>query len=545
MTATIDVPAPAQVNDGPVREARVALALARVEGPRLLRHPLVILGLLFGTLNLFQPTDVVDLTEQSNGAPFACLSVAAMTLVASHLAVCRGRRHATEELFAATSAPARARTGAHLLAVAWPTAGATVLVLAYLAVNLSKDHYGSVLVAELVVGPVLVAGAGALGVLLGRLAPWALVPPVACIAIAAVQLYLGSPPFLHSPLRWMNFWVTAIEFPLMPRGPAGAHLVYLVGLVTLAALAALLFHGLGPRLMTAAVAAIALTVGAAVVQGRPIPASAWAQRNDLLVRPDAHQACQVRDDIRYCAFPDRRPLIDHWQPVVEGVRRAVPADRWPRMDVRQRVTALDLQYVADEARRHLGHVLPALPPAGASLPDDGDLHPRLAWGWNPSVEELGLAIPAASRAVALPMAPGPDRTLCDSAGQGRAVVALWLAAQALPEAEGSLRRLARDSVVDLPGRAGRYVLVEEGPMLHGGAAWAMEDVGYALTLLDRPAGEVRAALAAQWDRLTAPSATTGDVVSALGINGPTPIAGRQEVQEERSGPPVHLGAPCR
>ena len=54
----------------------------------------------------------------------------------------------------------------------------------------------------------------------------------------------------------------------------------------------------------------------------------------------------------------------------------------------------------------------------------------------------------------------------------------------------------------LSGRGG-YVVVDEGPVLHGGAAWATEDVGYALALLDRPAGDVREALQAQWDRLTA------------------------------------------
>lgn len=544
MTATIESPIPVRTADAPVGEAAMAWALARREGPRLLRHPLVVVGFLMGSLNLLQPTDVVDLGAQSSNAPFFCLWVAAMTLVASHLAVRRGRRHGTEELFSVTSGPLRGRTAAHLLAVAWPTAGATVLMLVYMGVNLAKDHYASVIWADLAVGPVLVAGAGVLGVLLGRVAPWALVPPVACIAIAAVQLSLGSPGFLHSPLRWMNFWVTATDLPLMPRGPATAHLVYLAGLVALAVLAALLFHGLGRRLVMASLAAIALTATAAVVQGRPLPASAWSEQNDMLARPDARQNCEDRDSVRYCAFSGRRPLIDHWQPVVQGLRQAVPDGRWPQMDVRQRVTDLDLQYVGDDARARLRAVLPDLPPAGASLADDGDLHPALNWGWNPSLEELGLALPAASRVVGLPMAPGPDRTLCDSGGQGRAVVALWLAAQAVPETEGFLRRLARDNVVDLPGRAGRYVVVEEGPMLHGGAAWAADDVGFALALLDRPVGEVRASVAAQWDRLTAPSATSGDVAAALGIAGPSPVSGRPGGEVEPAGPPVRLGRPC-
>jgi len=121
MTQVLEDRAVAPVGEPQPAELGVVRALARIEGRRLLRSPLVLVGAGLMLLALFGDGPwVASIDSTAADAPFMSLLVAAMTLVASNLAALRGRRSGADELFAAAPAQPRSRTGAHLLAVLWP-----------------------------------------------------------------------------------------------------------------------------------------------------------------------------------------------------------------------------------------------------------------------------------------------------------------------------------------------------------------------------------------------------------------------------------------
>ena len=119
------------------------------------------------------------------------------------------------------------------------------------------------------------------------------------------------------------------------------------------------------------------------------------------------------------------------------------------------------------------------------------------------------------------------RTECTSIGEGRAIVALWLAAQSSPKAAAALRRVAAANPYGtLP--MGNPDL--ENQMLFGLAddvyravgesepmSWGSAEAEYALQLLDRPEATVRQLVAARWGELASPTTTTDQAVRILGL----------------------------
>lgn len=522
-------------------------ALARIEGRRLLRSPLVLVGVGLMLLALFGDGPwVSSIDSTAADAAFMSLLVAAMTLVASNLAAQRGRRSGAEELFAATPAQPRSRTGAHLLAVIWPAALSVVIPV---LVVVTASFYGRPDLsdlADLAVGPLLVVGAGVLGVMLARWAPTPVAGPLACVAIIALEAFLTSPVVITSGWRYMAFWFDAGDIDLLPPRPALWHVVYLLALIAMAVVGSLLRHGLRLRLAVAGVVAIAVMVTSAVAQSRYVTDAAWARANGLLAHPEDHQICDDRLGVRYCTFANYRPLADRWAAVVEGVRERVPAEAWPaQLELSQRYTAGDLQYTP---RAQLGKRIPALR-AGATAAvaaDGGALHPGRGWT-DDGFAELSLAVGAASRAVGLPVAPQAEGVLCDTAGQARAVVALWLAAQATPAAGKALRQITENQVVRLDGGDSEvpHLLVTEDAVERA-AAWGMVEVRHALALQRRPAAEVEAHLARSWDDLTDPASTTAALASALGLPAvPASELRTATAPGQDPGHGLRLGPPCR
>lgn len=505
--ATVTEPAPADV--------RATRSLARIEGRRLLLSPLLLVPLGLMLVLQGRPGPWVNsIQEVAANSGFAYLLPAAMTLVASNLAALRARRDGTDELFAATPVSARARTGAHLLAVGWPALVSTGLLA---VVVLGSSAYGSadlVALADLAVGPLLVAGAGALGVMLARWAPTPVAGPVACVAIAAVELFLTSPAVITTGWRYLAFWFDSGDILLLPPRPALWHLAYLVALVAMAVVGALLRHGLRPRLAVAGIVAVGLMATSAVAQSRYVTSTAWARSDGLLSRPQEQQVCDRRSGVRYCTFGRDGALARLWEPVVTGVRARVPASAWPEeLEVSERVTPSDLQYTPQELRARIGN----LPARWAPLPDDGALHPGRGWTKDGSAE-LNLAVAAGSRLVGLPLAPPATGVLCDPAGQARAVVALWLAADATPASGKALDRFSRTNVVPLAGDSLPPHLVLSEDAVQRAAAWGMVEVRHALALQRRPAGQVETALATNWNRFTDPATTTEELASTLGLD---------------------------
>jgi len=484
----------------------------------------------------------LSLREFTATAPFPCLMVAAMTMVAVNLGMRRAVRHGTEEIYGSTPISVAARTGGHLLSVLWPaTATAVILLVALAYAIIGHGGHGPFSFAELAVGPVLVLGAGVLAVLVTRLWPSVLVVPITFVPIIAVEMFAGVPQAMTSGVSRLAFWVPPESAPILPPRPAAVHLVYLLGLTALAAITAVFIDRRHRGLAGLAVVTLALIVATGVGQMASVGPSAWAKVDRRLADPDDGQVCRIRHGVQYCAFPDDVGLIPQWDGAVAGVRRAVPADRFPGdLAVSERVSMVSLEYVNASSRDRLAARLPhldALKPV-----DDGRLHPSPAFAWE-RLSSLDLAAGAGARTVGLPLVPGPAGELCDATGQGRAVVALWLAGQSTGRAGQQLERLSKEGVVVLGDH--RYVLFADSTVIYGGVAWGEPEVALAIALLQRPAAEVAAGLAREWTLLTDPMTTTEVLARALSLDagarlaaptGELPSPGPQADAIGRSGP---------
>ena len=539
VTRVVSEPAGARLD-----EWRAALALARIEGWRLLRSPAMIPGALLLLVASSGPREVSlrSLTEQS--AP-PCFMVAAMTMVAVNLAVRRGARHGTAELYGSTPMSAAARTGAHLLSVAWPAMATAFVLAAQLAYwVVGRGGYGPFSLAELAVGSVLVLGAGALAVLVTRVWSSVLVVPVTCVAIAAVVLFASTPLAPTSGLKHLAFWFGPVGAVLPPR-PAASHLVYLLGLTALAALTALFIDRRRPALVGLVALVLAVTVAAGVVQFDALSPSAWAAADHRLADPDDGQVCRVLHGVRYCAFPDDAGLIPQWDRAVAGVRRAVPPDRFPGdLAVTERVSMVSLQHATGGLRSRLAGKLPHFD--NLKPIDDGRLHPSPESAWE-QLSSLDLAAGTAARTVGLPLAPRPTGTMCDPSGQGRAVVALWLAGQSTPRARHQLERLARKAVVALGEH--RYVIVADtqgSTVLYGGVPWGEREVALALALLHRSQSQVTDDVARHWALLTDPTTSTEAVAKTLGLDPGARLRAPTVELAPMTPPadPIALSGPC-
>ena len=161
------------------------LALARLEGRRLLRHPFILAGAALPVASsvlaiLFLEEAGADGYAWSLLMPFA--PFAAAVLVAVNLAALRAGRDDTEDLYESCPAPARGRTAAHLVSLAWAVAATALLVAVGVLVFMSKGGPPpSVLMA--VFAPAIVALCGALGLALAR---WLPHPAAATIGVVGM-----------------------------------------------------------------------------------------------------------------------------------------------------------------------------------------------------------------------------------------------------------------------------------------------------------------------------------------------------------------------
>lgn len=547
MTGTRTVSAPDRVVPpglGPRRRAsewRVARSVWRVEARRLLFVTAVpaALGVAMSTGS---GGDLVDLRAASINAAFNVLLLAAVTLVASHRAVTRGHRDGAEELFGATPAPGRARTLGHLLAVVAPVVLAVAATVAStVALASGGSTTGELLLAELAVGPVLVAGAGCLGVLLARMWRQPFTPYVACVAIAVAELSVNTPHLAGSGARWLVFWVEGSLWWLLPRH-GGAHLVYLLGLVAMAAVGALLRHGRSRRLTVVGALAITVTVVAAGLQMRQ-PEDHWRRANAMFADPASVQRCWTDEGVRYCAFRGFEEVVEHVAGMVERVRAVTPAAAWPSsFAVTQRVTALDLQYARGLDLPHVA----AMPGRAVRQPDDGEIHPAVEFGWS-TVQKAGLGVQVAAKALGLPVVPEP-RTgrVCVAAGQARAVVALWLGGHATADAPAGLAWLlggVEDASGAAPGDGAVFPVAEVD--VYGGFAVSPADVRLALELLGGNDAELERRIAEHWELIRSPTTTAVQLATLLGTQFPATVAPARPVVADMHNGLVELGAPCQ
>ncbi|WP_428934902.1 ABC transporter permease [Streptomyces sp. ACT015] len=500
MTATLLPQAPAAERTGPARTFSAVLALALLEGRRLLLSPPVLAALAAFTAWTVWRTPGIedghpalqDVDRATQGGP---LLVALAVMLSVNHAVLRSKYRDTERHFSVLALGPGARTAAHalsLLPVALVTAVGVLAHFGYAA--LLPDAVGHGSPAELAVGPLTVLLFGAFGVLLARV-----VRSVAAAPIALVLLFLlfvaGALPVGDDErgTRWLLPIVSEpgpVIFPsdLLGR-PAAWHALYLAGLtLVLGTLAVVRAGARGPLALGGLAVAVALAVTGGVLQTGTLPADVRAARERATLTPEKVQSCVRHTGTTYCAYPEWIPRTDRWAQVVDRIREAsgVTASD-PALVVRQRIDA-------------------RFGPAADTDPEaTGTPHQvtvGTSWGGN--------RVPEFAADVAGVLVAG-DETKAGRICDGRAVTVMWLALSALPDPVGSLR----DVRLDDSDTGSALVLSQTEP--HSMTEAQTEVVR---DLLDRPRAQVATRVKAHWTELTAPGITAAEAAGLLGAPKP-------------------------
>jgi hypothetical protein len=515
------------------RRARMAVvaSVARVETRELVASPWLHVGIAFWLVIvvMFGVLFVDDINkswfEFFTFATFFCHPFAAFAIVAAHRNRTRSRRDGCDEMFDACPVGADVRTLGHL-ATFWVGAAvnAVFMLVFFWLVATRNDHtYGPLgwyVVAAMLACAVIGAGAVALGVTLGRWAPWGLVPFVAVVAIAVAGQYInrigepayatdrllatmvattGIDPIFLPQLWWERVaWLTAISVVVGAIGLLG-------GRYTRVALA--VFGGAG---------LVALVSALLIVR----PATGDADRLAALVAdPVGRSTCfPAGQGVEVCVYTGyeslARDAAAELQPVVAAVPDGVLDGVVFIAYHEQGFDRLTAEVQAELAGREV-----VLPPGSLRLRFNA--HPE-------NFEAVRLRM--AARAAGLPAdkVDGEPPTLL--AGRAQGVIALWLATRGL-DADARDSLLYADQHVDpqadssMPSQQGAIwpgLCNEENAVLQ----WSPTDLDAARAVISLDEARVHDVLAERWDELTTTSATTDDLLVALGL---TPL-----------GPPVSI-----
>ena len=254
---------PRAVHERPPSNRRVILSLARVEGRKLLRHPVFLAGIALSVIVVFlagnsefRGTHSVVEPLWPTGFPIGPLAV--FGFVATNLAAMRDRLHGTEELFGSTAAPRRVRTAALLGSAAWATIAGIVLLAPFVGVFAVAHGVSRPDVIKLLEEPLIVAILALAGVALGRLLPTRLAAPIA--AFFTFVLVAG---YAHPTLPWqfLALWVIPDSLPSV-----GWHMLYLVGIGIFVATLALMKDGVCRSLVVAAAIGVLAVATGAILQ---------------------------------------------------------------------------------------------------------------------------------------------------------------------------------------------------------------------------------------------------------------------------------------
>ncbi len=556
--------------------------LGRTEGGRLLRHPITMFGsalsLVAFLLNTWRWAPVLQSDDILTG--MGVLPLAAATFLVVNLAVTRSRRHGTDELYGSMPVGAEARTLGHLLSIVYAVGLGAVLVLAMVVVRLLEHPVGAPSAIELLTGPAIVAVAGIIAVAAGRWWPQAASGPVLLVGLAGGQMLMqfqltSGGSGTGKPVRWLALWV-----PMAVSGQparelvvrhAGWHLAYLGGLGLVLAIVALLRHR--PRLRVAGILApaLALIILAAALEVRGASNADVQRMAELLRHPERYRVCEVRDGVRYCAFPSYRGWIHRWAGAIEPLLAELPPDARPRdIEVLQTL----ILWGSDIERRVT--LDPANTAGQTSFTGTNDLgsalRPTSQWGEGAEegMSQLGFDIVIAAEAVGLPRRPedqpytraeiravagriagesrseflqetqpGDSNPRCSALGQARATVALWLAASATDGATRAFRReIATDAHLHHQGpytSVGPYFYDDAVPdvarIFNFPVTWGDPEAAYAAELLGRPRQQVATVIRSNWSHLTDPRTTSDEVARLFGLRV-LPDLHRAELQYE-------------
>lgn len=520
-------------------------ALARIEGRRLLLRPAVLIGAALSLLAMVKMswTTAPVLNRDDTAVSGALLVLAAATLLATNAAALRSRRRATDELLDSMPTPARVRTLADLSSVVAVVPLAVLVAGGFWWWRVRGDPVTSPDLFELVTGPVLVLLGGFVGVALARWAPSPTVAPIAVVGLAILEFVVNFSTGGYESggrVKWLIPLVGQQDSPreLLVR-PTGWHLGYLVALVALLGCVGLLRHQTNRQTVTAAGVAVAMVVVTGGFQLRPL--NAGQQPDELAARltSAAQENCQRRGGGTYCAVPGYEPWIDAWASRVEPVLVRVPQRSGPeQLTVRQDISGVSWHFIGSSEPEA----------ADFAMPTTSEVRPGLWWGRGSGEPafQFGLALGVASLTVGLSPdgVVSPDRQgSCSSAGQGRGVVALWLAGQAGDDNPQYLRREVRRQVdgaasPEVSGFPAEIYFHWRGAQPVGVLHYGLREAAAAVQLLDQPQDEVAALVAQHWDILTDPATTTDQALTLLDLpaaSGTTSTVQTQTTDERGPG----------
>ena len=229
---------------GARRTLPVPVAVALLDGRRMLLHPLMIAGAgLFALLTFVE-------RDEGPRAAFEVITIGptffhgVFAFFAANLVASRDRRAHSGELLAATPAPRTDRVGGLCLATLVPAAASLAFVLAVDAWNTARDAYVvAPTIWHLTQGPLTVLGGALLGVMVARLTSVPGVPLLVMAAMVAANFWLNNRPATLQPLGTFVPWPVWVDgggwAGVHPGSPAW-HVVYLTALCAMAATGAFL-----------------------------------------------------------------------------------------------------------------------------------------------------------------------------------------------------------------------------------------------------------------------------------------------------------------
>jgi len=557
----------------------VAVQLARREGLRMVRHPILWVGTLLSLalFGLLTWRSAPVLHRDDVNVAGALLPFAAATLIVANLAASRSARNGTDELYDTAPASRALRTLSQLLALAFPV-GASLMVAGVMFVYMFLDApVGTARFAELAAGPVSVALLGAAGVAVGKWKPHAALGPMTVVVITALEILLIQPVIelagtnaeVTQRIPWFALWVPLSPTSEVPSEivirPGGWHLLYLIGLAVVVAAVGLARDSYRARLVPLVVAGAAGAVLGSIGQLTPASPTQRAALASLMVNPEHHQVCEERLGVTYCAYPAYAPWIDRWAAPIEGALARIPPESRPQgLVVRQRLGSyfegpVDIPH---SAIRQFERDHRRVTRLGAPTPT---FWTGMSWGRGETEGEyeFGLALWVAMEAVELPSnrrelvltdaeaevvreemlqaLPAKQRVraekglrrghsyYCTTLGQARGLAALWIAAQATPETRGTVRRVASDT----PYGVNLYEHERQRFAYYGGSfmplyplapppmwdrvQFADTEFHYAASLLARPDNEVAAVFAQRWGDVLQPTTSTAHILDDLAL----------------------------
>ncbi len=171
---------------------RVWLTLGATEARRLAFHPVFLGSLVFMTVTAGLEREPGPRVAYSMLTSSGTFFLGPFVFFAANLLASRDRRHGAEEWLSSLPAPRRDRTAAALVAIAGPLVVTGLLLIVvygalFRAISLLvRDPHA----LELVTVPLSIMGAGLLGIMVARWAPWPGAAALVMVALVAVHVSL-------------------------------------------------------------------------------------------------------------------------------------------------------------------------------------------------------------------------------------------------------------------------------------------------------------------------------------------------------------------